>query len=93
MRAKKRKYFQQLGDVIDVAHTRRSCDLRGILLVFVKFRVDVFGDLWEWIRSVFRPEKVPGIEIICLLLGRSHRNTIKLHFEAIGHECLVGPAV
>ena|SRR6266404_528375 len=89
----KRKSLVQLGDVIHIAHTRRSCDLRSILLVLVELRVNVFRDLWEWIRGVSRPEEVLGIEVISLLLWSCDRDAIQPHLEAVRNERLVGPAM
>lgn len=83
----------QLRDVVDVAHTCRSCDLSGILFILVEFRVNIFRDLGEWIRRIFRPEKVLRVEVIGLLLRRCDCDTIELHFETIRNERLVCPAV
>jgi hypothetical protein len=61
----------QLGDVIDAAHIRRSCDLGGILFISIEFGVDVFRDLWEGVRSVFRPEEVLCVEVYAFFCGNA----------------------
>jgi len=83
----------QLRDVVDVAHTCRTCDLSGILFIPIEFRVNVFRNLGKWIRGIFRPEKVLRIEVIGLLLRRCDRDAIQLHFKTIRNERLVCPAV
>jgi hypothetical protein len=84
---------EQLRDVVDVAHTRRSCDFGGILLIPIELCVDVFRDLGEWIRGVLGPEKILRVEVIGPLQRRCDRDAIQLHFEAIGDEGLICPAV
>lgn len=71
----------QLRDIVDVAHTCRSCDLSGILFIPNEFRVNVFCDLGEWIRGIFRPEKVLRVEVIGLLLRRCDRDAIQLQIS------------
>jgi hypothetical protein len=83
----------QLRDVVDVAHTCRSRDLGGILFISIELRVNVFRDLREGVRSVFRPKKVFCIEVIGLLLWRRDRDAIQLHFEAVRDEGLICPTV
>ena len=83
----------QLRDVVDVAHTCRSCDLCGILLIPNKLSVDVFRNLGEGIRGIFCPEKVLRIEVIGLFLRCCDRDAIQLHFETVRNECLICPAM
>lgn len=48
----------QLRNIIDITHTRRSCNFCGILLILVQLSIDVFSNLRERVRSIFCPEKV-----------------------------------
>ncbi len=63
------------------------------MLIPIELRVDVFRDLGEWISGILYPEKVLRVEVIGLLLRRCDRDVIQLHFEAIGDEGLICPAV
>jgi hypothetical protein len=91
--AKEGTKVAQLRDVINVAHTCRSRNLGGILLVPIELRVNLFRDLGKGIRGILGPEKVLRIEVIGLLLRRCDRDAIQFHFEAVRNECLICPAM